>query len=86
MSTVEETADEQSTIESATQETPSEPIPKSEHIPKTEKPHTLKSTGEFNAGIADMKVTKTTLDLSRTQRITFENDGKKYEYIRTRIY
>jgi len=42
----------------------------------------LKLTGTFYAGIASMKVEKSDLELSRTQRIILEENGVHYEYMR----
>jgi len=44
----------------------------------------LKLTGTFYAGIAELKVEKSDLELNRTQRIIFEENGVHYEYTRNK--
>jgi len=47
-------------------------------------PKELHAIGTFFAGIATMKIDKTDLELSRTQRIIFEEKGIRYEYTRNK--
>jgi len=60
-----------------------QPSKKSPKLAK-DKPKELHAIGKFYAGIAELKVEKSNLELNRTQRIIFEEKGIKYEYIRNK--
>lgn len=81
------TIDVTETIETVT-EPEATPEPKTK-APEAEKPKlcTLHAKGEFVAGgRALLKVDKkSTIELSRTQRIVLEKNGVEYHYTRTRI-
>lgn len=50
-----------------------------------DKPKELHLTGKFFGGVAEMKLDKTTLELTRTQRIIIEEKGKHYEYVLSKL-
>jgi len=47
-----------------------------------DKPKELHAIGKFYAGVAELQVKKSDLELARTQRIIFEENGVHYEYTR----